>query len=231
LKIRLNEKIKGGLILKHILCYGDSNTYGFDGRLIPKTGERRRYDETVRWTWLLKKILGQDYDVIEEGMNGRTTVFDDPTEGGRNGFKSLEVIFQSHQPLDLVVIMLGTNDLKDQFSAAPLVISKGMERLVILLKEMIAGSFNPDAKILIVAPPDVSCSANGVFYYDFSERSVEKGKRLPNFYRQIAERYNCLFADAGTWVKMDSSDGTHLNPDGHSVFARKLAEEIRKAGI
>lgn len=100
--------------MKTILCYGDSNTWGFE----PVT--RNRYGRTERWTGILRQELGLDYDVIEEGLNGRTTVWDDPIEGHKNGKEQIIPILKSHQPLDLVTIMLGTNDLKRRFGLGAL---------------------------------------------------------------------------------------------------------------
>ena len=97
--------------MTRILCYGDSNTWGYD----PASGERFAAD--IRWTGVLRKVLASDrFEVIEEGLNGRTTVWDDPIEGQKNGRQYLIPCLESHRPLDLVVILLGTNDLKKRFS-------------------------------------------------------------------------------------------------------------------
>lgn len=214
-------------ITKRILCYGDSNTYGYDGRDMPLSGTFTRFDEDTRWTCLLQKALGKDWCVYEAGMGGRTTVFDDPLEYGRNGIAALDTIFKSNDPVDLVVVMLGTNDLKDLFSASAEMIAGGMERLVIRLQELIFRSQNPAAKILIVSPANVSKTAQGTYMYGFSDLSVEKGKQLPTFYQALAKKYGCAFADAAQWVTVDPSDGTHLNPEGHRVFAEHLLEVIQ----
>ena len=213
--------------MKTILCYGDSNTYGFDGRKMPETGECFRYDENTRWPCLLQKILGEGYCVIAEGLNGRTTVFEDPVEYGRIGLSTLEPIFRSHQPIDLTVIMLGTNDLKDVFSASADIIASGMERIVVRTKQLISESFNPQGKVLVIAPANVARSADGQFRYDFSEASVAKGAALAGRYKALAERLGCEFADAGSWVTVDLSDGTHLSPESHRVFAEKMAEKVK----
>lgn len=92
--------------MRHILCYGDSNTWGYT----PGTGERHAPD--VRWTGVLRRLLGEGWEVLEEGMNGRTTVFDNPMSQGRNGSAYLLTCLETHKPLDLVILMLGTNDLR-----------------------------------------------------------------------------------------------------------------------
>lgn len=212
--------------MKRILCYGDSNTYGCDSRQVPVSGCAGRFDEQTRWPCLLQEKLGPSWRVCEAGMNGRTTVFDDPIAGARNGLAALEVVFKSSDPLDVVIVMLGTNDLKDQFSASAQVIASGMERLLLRLRELIAQSLNPAAGILLVAPANVRRAADGRFYYDFSERSVEKGRALPGLYEALAKTCGCLFADANQWVETDLSDGVHLNQAGHKLFADKIAEML-----
>ena len=106
--------------MKHILCYGDSNTFGTD----PVRGGRHPYE--VRWTGALQRLLGGNYRVIEEGCGGRTTVFEDQLSYGRNGLKTLVPCIASHNPLDLIIIMLGTNDLKKRFQATPWDLGKAM---------------------------------------------------------------------------------------------------------
>ena len=97
--------------MKNVLCYGDSNTYGY----IPETG--LRYPKNVRWTGVLQNLLGKNFNVIEEGCNGRTTIFDDPIEGWKNGRDYLKPCLNSHKPIDIIIMMLGSNDLKDFFHA------------------------------------------------------------------------------------------------------------------
>jgi lysophospholipase L1-like esterase len=210
--------------MKRILCYGDSNTYGCDARRMPIDGTMDRYDENTRWPCLLQKILGDGWYVCEAGMNGRTTVFEDPVDAGRCGIATLDVVFKSAAPVDLVIVMLGTNDIKDQFSASAQVIAWGMERLLVRLRELISESLNPQSKILLIAPANVRASADGTLYYDMTERSVKKGEALPALYAALAEKYGCLFADAGQWVEPDPSDGVHLGVEGHRIFAEHAAE-------
>lgn len=109
---------------KHIVCYGDSNTHGYDG----DTG--LRFDENTRWTCLLQKYLGDEYQVIEEGLSGRTTVFDDPLHEGLNGLQLITPVLMSHEPVDLLIIMLGTNDTKVRFNCSAEAIGIGLQRLI-----------------------------------------------------------------------------------------------------
>ena len=113
--------------MKSILCYGDSNTYG----LMPDSPDR--YPRDVRWTGILQKKLGEDYYVIEEGLSGRTTLWDDPIEEHKNGKKYLLPCLDSHKPVDLVILMLGTNDLKTRFSLTPFDIGASVEILFLFI--------------------------------------------------------------------------------------------------
>ena len=123
-KSKESKRSIGGKLMKTILCYGDSNTYGLKSDLVS------RYPRNVRWTGILQEKLGSEYYVIEEGLGGRTTVWDDPVEDYKNGKKYLLPCLDSHKPLDLVIIMLGTNDLKSRFSVTPFDIGASMENLV-----------------------------------------------------------------------------------------------------
>lgn len=129
--------------MKQILCFGDSNTYG----LIPGTANQR-YGWGTRWTSILDdKVRTKGYRIIEEGLCGRTTVFDDPFRTERRGTEMLPAILESHRPVDTIVLMLGTNDCKSVYSATPEVIGQGIEQLLDQINTV-----NPDAKILLVSP-------------------------------------------------------------------------------
>ena len=158
--------------MKQILCFGDSNTWG----LIPKTN--KRYEWGVRWTSLLNESLNDKkeggYRVIEEGLCGRTTVFDDPLRDGRNGVKILPTILETHNPVDIVIIMLGTNDCKTVYNASAEFIGQGVKRLIGQVKNYI-----PDSKILVISPIHLG---EGVWESDydpeFSSASVSLSKEL-----------------------------------------------------
>lgn len=127
--------------MKRILCFGDSNTYGY----IP--GGTGRYSEDIRWTGRLQKRLSSEAIIIEEGLCGRTTVFQDELRIGRRGVELLPVLLESHAPLDLVTVMLGTNDCKTVYGASAEVIGKGIEKIIGQIK-----SISPQAKILLISP-------------------------------------------------------------------------------
>lgn len=208
---------------KTILCYGDSNTYGYS----PLNG--MRYPATVRWTGQLQILLGKDYRVIEEGCNGRTTIFDDPVEGWKNGYDYLRPCLNSHKPVDLVIIMLGSNDLKRVFHMSAEEIAKGAE---VLVKEIL---FFTDMKqgfqsqIILVSPPILGEKiTTTAFSNSFDKESVEKSKELAVYYRQVAERNGCIFFNAAEYIESSELDCLHLMPDAHAKLAEELAKVVKK---
>ena len=209
--------------MKNILCFGDSNTYGYD----PSTG--LRYPEDIRWTAQLKKLLGTDYRVIEEGCNGRTTVFDDPIEGWKKGLDYLRPCLNTHKPVDIVIMMLGSNDLKEIFHATPEDIAAGAETLVKDIIEFteIKQGFVPE--IILVSPPEIGEDIkNSVFFGSFSESAIERSKALSPLYKAVAEKYGCTFVDAAAQIKASPVDSLHLSPEAHSKLAEVFFETITK---
>ena len=215
--------------MKRIMCYGDSNTWGYDPVATGADGSAAaRFPEDVRWTGVMQKLLGSDYRVLEEGLNGRTTIFEDPAAYGRNGFAHLEIALRSCDPVDCVILMLGTNDLKDIFHASAYMITHGMARLIRTCREVLQYTRSAQAKILVVAPANVAADGNGQYQYDFSARSVPKGDALRTSYRELAEQMDCAFLDANDYIRVDPSDGVHLDADGHGKLAEVMAETVRK---
>lgn len=207
----------------NILCYGDSNTYGFN----PSDGFR--YPEGVRWTSRLQKLLGEDYRVVEEGCNGRTTVFDDPIEGWKNGKGYLRPCLNSHKPVDIVILMLGSNDLKETFHATPEQIAEGAGQLVQVIREFTAEKQGFIPKIILVSPPEIGEGIrSSAFYGSFLENAIDRSREFPGWYRRVAERYGCIFFDAAAHVRASEVDSLHLSPEAHRILSEKLCEEIRK---
>ncbi len=200
--------------MRTILCYGDSNTWGFE------PGTMARYPEGVRWTGVLKGELGEGYRVVEEGLNARTTLRDDPVEGAhKNGKPYLYPCLESHKPIDLVTLMLGTNDLKERFRASASDIAQGAG----ILADLILGSrFGPDGgapKVLLMAPPPLGRLTD--FAQTF-EGGPAKSRKFSSHYRRYAERYGCEFLDASECVVSSDVDGIHLEAGEH----RKLGEAV-----
>ena len=212
-----------GYELKNVLCYGDSNTFGYN----PETGERFTTDE--RWTCLLQNTLGSSYRIIEEGLGGRTTVFNDDIMLHRSGREYLIPCIQSHQPLDLVVVMLGTNDLKVLFSPTAFDIGRGMEELVKILKNPYNWDFLAVPKILVVSPIHVAPSViNGWLGEHFGVPSIEMSRNLAAHYEKIAATYDADFLDASKYAKASDLDGIHLDAANHRTLAAALAQKVKK---
>lgn len=202
---------------KTILCYGDSNTYGF----VPETG--MRYPRDVRYTGRLQMLLGDGYTVIEEGCNGRTTIHDDPLEGWKNGLDYLKPCLNSHKPVDLVILMLGSNDLKATFRLTAPEIAAGAGKLVEVIRTFTQEKQGFVPKIILVSPPEVGEGIGASpFYGAFDEGAVAVSKQFPAYYREVAEKMGCIFLNAAEYVRPSDVDSLHLTPEGHRVLAEQL---------
>ena len=205
-----------------VLCYGDSNTYGF----IPETGGR--YPRDVRFPGRLQMLLGDEYNVIEEGCGGRTTIHDDPLEGWKNGISYLRPCIHSHKPIDIVILMLGSNDLKTSFHLSAKAIADGAAQVVetILTFSKEREGFTP--KIILVSPPELGPGIRtSPFYGAFDESAVAVSKEFPKYYKAVAEKYGCIFFDAAEYVKPSEADALHLTADAHKVLAEKLCAIVQ----
>ena len=201
-----------------ILCYGDSNTWGY----IPVTGGR--YPRNVRWAGVMAERLGSGFSVIEEGQSGRTTVWDDPLEGDKNGLRYLPACLESHMPLDLVILMLGTNDLKARFSLTTLDIALGVERLVQVILKSGGGIDGHSPAILLAAPPPINpLDDNGSEMFCGGR---EKSASLAQRYAAVAEKWGCGFVDLGASIAVDPSDGIHYSESSHRLLGNALADRV-----
>ena len=208
---------------KHILCIGDSNTHGLCTDPSESADHGSRYNEEERWTCLLQKALGEEYLVIEEGLSGRTCVYDDPDMDSVNLLPILHALLNSHEPLDLVILMLGTNDSKVKFNTDAKKITKGMQILVEEAKSVPCWGKN-GPKILIVAPVPIE---EGVIYPDFNEKSVETTKTLAREYAFLAVAERADFLDAGG-CELTSVDHVHLTKRGHRQLAERMEAAVRE---
>jgi lysophospholipase L1-like esterase len=213
-------RIKESEPMPVIVAFGDSNTWGYD----PATGGR--FPRAQRWPIVLQRELGPDFEVIAEGLNGRTTVHDDPIEPYRCGADALPSCLMSHAPLDFVILALGCNDLKKRFSVSAFDIAEGAARLIFLAR---AYGQRPDAhppKILLVAPPPIAkLSAYAEMFEGGQQKSVLLGQR----YRDVAEREGVAFLDAGQVIRCSDLDGIHYEVDQHELLGHAVAEAIRGA--
>ncbi|MCR4753963.1 MAG: acylhydrolase [Lachnospiraceae bacterium] len=206
-----------------IVCFGDSNTYGFN----PQTGGR--YDESIRWPMRLQELLGNEYEVIEEGQNGRTIACDDPWEGGTKcGMDYVLPMLETKRP-DLLIIMLGSNDLKAKFALPAADIAGSLITMIMKIKghcEHYLGC--PDMKILIVAPPALSepfkesCFS---IFFDI-DTAVDKSKELAKWYELVAKQHGCYFLNATESVSAGMIDHLHLAPEGHAKMAELVKDSI-----
>lgn len=207
-------------MLKTVLCYGDSNTFG----LMPDLAHR--YPREVRWTGRLQARLGADYYVVEEGLGGRTTVWDDPVEMHKNGRTYLLPCLESHRPLDLVVLMLGTNDLKDRFHVSAFTIGQSIDNLMTAIEQSAAGPDFCAPQILLVCPVPVRDVGNA----DLNQMlpgAPEKSRALGNYYRAAAQKHGAHYFEPGDRVEVSATDGIHYTPEGHARMAELMEEQIR----
>lgn len=207
---------------KHILCIGDSNTHGLCTNPPESADHGSRYNEEERWTCLLQKTLGEEYLVIEEGLSGRTCVYDDPDMDSVNLLPVLHALLNSHEPLDLLILMLGTNDSKVKFDTDAKKITKGMQILVEEAKSVPCWGKN-GPKILIVAPVPIE---EGVIYSDFNEKSVETTRGLAREYAFLAVTERVNFLDAGG-CELTKADHVHLTAKGHRQLAERMETAVR----
>lgn len=217
-------------VAKRIMIYGDSNTWGY---IAVESGTTTRYPEDVRWTGVLRASLGPGYDVIDEGLSARTTDLPDPTlpqisGAGLDGSAYLSAAMATHLPLDLVVIMLGTNDLKKMFGRSPFRIALGVGKLIDIVAQTTGGvgTAYPTPKVLVLCPPPLGTIAP----QERAERwvgGVEKSKALPVYYEAIAKVAGAEFLDVGKLTATDGIDGVHFTPVAHKVVGIGVAKKVK----
>ena len=207
-----------------LLCYGDSNTHGTAP--MAAWDDRARFGRDIRWPGLVARALAADWEVIEEGHPGRTTVHDDPIEGPhRNGLRILPAILESHYPIDVVLLMLGTNDLKRRFSVNATDIALGLEKLIAVIQASAAGPDGSAPAVLLVAPPpilEVGCLA------EIFEGGAVKSQGLGARVEAVAARAGVPFVDAGGHIAVSGVDGIHYAADAHATLAGALTAAMRQ---
>ncbi|MBQ6272997.1 MAG: lipolytic enzyme, G-D-S-L [Oscillospiraceae bacterium] len=203
---------------KHIVCFGDSNTHGYSADPADCADGGDRFNEEERWTCLLQRKLGGDCLVLEEGLSGRTTVFSDPLHESMAGLDTIYSCLMSHEPVDLLIIMLGTNDTKERFGANAAAIAVGMERLLLKAKTVPAWR-GGRPNILVVCPPPL-----GAGFHDevMGAGCVAKSVALPPYLEAVAKRNGVHYLDAAD-CEFNALDYTHLSRRGHTQLAEKLA--------
>ena len=212
---------------KHIVCLGDSNTHGYCADPADCADSHlQRFNEDERWTCLLQRALGPDCLVLEEGLSGRTTVFPDPLYEGLAAVDYLYPCLKSHEPVSLLIVMLGTNDTKEYFGANAVCIAQGMERL--LRKAISVDCWGPEgrANILVVAPPAMDPRVETAPVSAYMGRGcAEKSRQLPPLLASTAQRCGCHFLSA-EGCQFNEVDYMHLTRQGHTQLARLLAQHV-----
>jgi lysophospholipase L1-like esterase len=205
--------------MKTILCYGDSNTWGYN------PSNQQRFSPEERWTGVLHKQLGKGFKIIEEGLNGRTTVWDDPIERFKNGMNYLIPCIDSHKPFDLITIMLGTNDLKYRFSVSAYDIAQSVGMLVRTVQQSQVSPKKKSPKILLMAPPPLAKLGD---YEEMFEGGLEKSERFGGYYQKIAIEMVCEFLDTSEFIQSSDLDGIHFEQEEHRKLGETVAQKIIK---
>ena len=207
-----------------ILCFGDSNTHGT--KPMATLDGDGRFGHEARWPSVMARILGPDYEVITEGHPGRTTVHDDPMEGEyRNGLRVLPALLESHKPLDLVIVKLGTNDLKNCLHVSATDIAFCLDRLVRLIQGFGAGPEGAAPGIIVVAPPpilEVGCLA------EMFAGGAAKSQGLAAAIRSMADRMGVGFFDAGRVIAVSPVDGIHYKAEAQVALGLAMAGAVRQ---
>lgn len=201
----------------NIVCFGDSNTYGY------KPDGSGRFNETIRWTGRLQAKLGAEYRIHEEGLCGRTTVFTDALRENRRGIDVIGTVIESHSPLDLLIIMLGTNDCKKRYGASAGVIAKGLKQVVEKAKK----SSNTAFKILIISPIHLDDNVGEEGYdTEFNQDSANVSKQLAKEYERVASDCQAEFIDASKYAGPSDVDREHLDEKGHAALADAIYHKV-----
>jgi lysophospholipase L1-like esterase len=203
--------------MRTILCFGDSNTWGAD------PASDVRFSRDVRWPVRLARALGDEWDVIAEGLNGRTATLDSPVADGRNGLTYLLPCLHSHMPLDLVVIYLGTNDAGDRYSLPAQDVAGAVGRLVRVVQTSEAGPGGDAPAVLVVCPPPFGrLDPEGSFAH-----AAEKSRQLGRRFAEVCELLRCELIDLDGIAAYSDLDGIHLEAEGHAAVAVAVEQRVR----
>ncbi|EKM98810.1 MULTISPECIES: SGNH/GDSL hydrolase family protein [Acidocella] len=210
---------------KRILCFGDSLTWGWVPRA--EAPPSPRYNFAQRWPGVMAAALGAGYEIIEEGLNGRTTSIADPLDPKLDGSAYLPAALASHMPLDLVIIMLGTNDCKRLYGRSAFEIAVGMQKLVLQVRASGVGSAYPAPRTLVVAPPPLAASAVP-WFAQMMEGGQAKSMALAALYKDMADFMKVACFDAGSVTATGGVDGIHLTAENNAAIGQALAGEVRR---
>lgn len=196
--------------MKKVLCFGDSNTYGY----VPLTGQR--YSKDFRWSGILQSLLGENWKVFEEGCNNRTAFKKNPMGKIYSGIEILPELMSDD--FDVVILSVGINDIQTQYNTQLEEYSEGIKKLINIVKEK-----SSSARIILMAPPRVNEGIlSGFFSTLFDQSAIEKSAQLPEIYEKIAKEENCEFINLDKKIKTSNQDGLHLEPAEHKIIAEIL---------
>lgn len=206
--------------MKKVLCYGDSNTFGF----IPQTCGR--YDKSERWSGILSELL-PSHEIIEEGMNNRTGFFRNPEGLKQSGGDYLSIYLQNHKDIDICILSLGTNDAQIFYNLDEQTIQKGLEKLINTIRET-----NLRTEVIIIPPVKITSNIlNSGFAMLFDEKSIEKNHKSLNVFKTFASEYDCNFFDINEIVTPSQTDGLHYTKESHRIIAQHLADYIKRISV
>ena len=205
--------------MKKNICYGDSNTFGFNSK------NNSRYNENTRWTCLLQKKSGTEYEVINEGVCDRTGFVKNPRGYLFSGPEYFPELIAKTDKTDILILWIGTNDLQSQYDIKISDIEKGLENLIKTAQSKV--------KNIIVIPPVLFTQKvlEGTFKLMFNQSSVDKSENTVNIFKNISDKYNCLYFDINKFVHPYDIDGIHYDENSHKIIAEKLADFIEKRCI
>lgn len=207
---------------KRIVCFGDSNTWGFD------TSTGGRFPEGIRWTTLFQEYLGEEYQIVEEGLPGRTAVLDDPLLEGMNGSTYLQPCLMSHSPLELVIIMLGTNDAKERFGLTSYNIAQGIAKLSLKAKQLLAGHNGLNSPVLVVVPPPIGPEyAKTPIGKSMGKDCDDKTEHLAGHLTELLQESGIELLDSKGKVPMNRIDYMHLDEEGHELLAKLVFNKVK----
>lgn len=207
-----------------VLTFGDSNTHGTPP--IVDLGVYRRFDETTRWPCRMIAQLGTGWHLVEEGFPGRTAQFEDPVMGAHmNGVSGLKIALESHGPIDVLVLMLGTNDVKARFSASATSVASGIAGLLDVALHRLMQERHGGFKVLLVCPAPVE--EVGPIKAEFFGGAA-RSRALPPLYQALAANHGADYLDAGQVIAVSPIDGVHFDPAAHAALADAVAEKLRQ---
>lgn len=216
--------------MKTVVCYGDSNTWGLiSGSRNTELMLAKRLNRNQRWTGILQELLGSEYIIVEAGLTGRNICFDETrfTRPSRNGIKTLPLILEMNYPIDLVILMLGTNDTQAEFVPSTEKITLAMQEMIRFIKK---SHFGPDFKspqVLLISPAPIKKIDSVDFNLFFNDNSILISKELSSSYKELAQQENCSFLDAAQFVQIDQ-DGIHIDMSSQKNLALAISLKVKE---